>query len=158
MGNGTIIRSSDIQVMSAGAGIRHSEYNPNADTRTKLLQIWVLPNKQNVKPRYDQITLKEADSHNTFEQILSPDPSDAGTWIHQDAWFHLGTFEAGMIPEYTVKKPGNGAYIFVISGDIEVEGITLHARDGLGIWECDRVPMKILSNARILIMEVPMGA
>lgn len=156
MGNGTIIRSGDIQVMSAGTGIRHSEFNPNADTQTKLLQIWVLPNRQNVTPRYDQITLKQEDSENKFEQILSPDPSDSGTWIHQDAWFHLGTFETGMIPEYALRKPGNGVYIFVISGDVEVEGVTLHARDGLGVWESESISMKILSNARVLIMEVPM--
>jgi len=156
MGNGTIIKSGDIQVMSAGTGILHSEYNPNADTQTKLLQIWVLSNQQNVTPRYDQISLKPEDSRNQFEQILSPDPLDAGTWIHQDAWFHLGTFETGMAPEYTLKKPGNGVYIFVISGDVEVEGISLHARDGLGIWGSGQISMKILSDARVLIMEVPM--
>lgn len=94
MGNGTIIRSGDIQVMSAGIGIRHSEYNPNANMPTKLLQIWILPNQRGVTPRYNQITLKPEDAWNAFKQILSPNPEDAGTWIHQDAWFHLGTFEA----------------------------------------------------------------
>lgn len=156
MGNGTIIKSGDIQVMSAGTGIRHSEYNPNPDQKTNLLQIWVIPSKQGVEPRYDQITLKKEDSINRFEQILSPSSDGAGTWIHQDAWFHMGNFESGMSTEYSLKKPGNGIYLFVISGEAEIEGTRLAARDGLGIWDTENISIHILSSARILIMEVPM--
>lgn len=156
MGNGTIIKSGDIQVMSAGTGIRHSEYNPSPDRSTNLLQIWVIPKKQGVEPRYDQITLKKEDSMNRLEQILSPSPEDVGTWIHQDAWFHMGHFESGLAAEYSLKKPGNGVYLFVISGEAEIGGARLGTRDGLGIWDTENISIKIVSSARILIIEVPM--
>ena len=133
MGNGTIIKSGDIQVMSAGTGIRHSEYNPNPNIQTNLLQIWVLPNEQNVKPRYDQRTLKPENSFNTFEQIISPNKDHVGIWIHQDTWFHIGSFGSEKDTGYNLKKSGNGIYVFVISGDIEINETTLHTRDGFGI-------------------------
>ena len=93
MGNTTIIRNGDIQVMSAGTGIYHSEYNKNKDEAVKFLQIWIYPNKRNVTPRYDQLTMELADRKNKLQQVLSPNPEDAGVWIHQDAWFHIGNFE-----------------------------------------------------------------
>jgi redox-sensitive bicupin YhaK (pirin superfamily) len=82
--------------MSAGTGVKHSEFNPNAEQRTKLLQIWVYPNQQNVDPRYQQITLNPEDRKNRLQQILSPNPEDDGAWIHQDAWFHLGKLITGL--------------------------------------------------------------
>ena len=102
MGNISVIRSGDIQVMSAGTGIYHSEYNKNNDKPVKFLQIWVFPNKQNVTPRYDQITLNQTDRHNALQQILSPNPDDAGVWIHQQAWFHLGKLDKGLGLDYTL--------------------------------------------------------
>jgi quercetin 2,3-dioxygenase len=117
----------------------------------------VFPNKRNVKPRYDQITLKNSDRHNTFQQILSPNPNDAGVWIHQDAWFHLGRFEKGITTGYTIKKHGNGVYAFVIAGDVNIDGTSLHERDGLGIWETERISFTADSEgAEVLLMEVPM--
>lgn len=104
MGNTAVIKKGDIQVMSAGTGIYHSEFNKNKDRLTKFLQIWVYPNKRNVTPRYDQISLDEKDRHNKLQQILSPNPDDAGVWIHQDAWFHLGKFDKGFATEYKLKK------------------------------------------------------
>merc|ERR1711969_247195 len=89
MGNTTVIKEGDIQVMSAGTGVQHSEYNKNKDEEVRFLQIWVIPNKQNVEPRYDQITLDKADRKNKLQQILSPNKEDEGVWIYQDAWFHL---------------------------------------------------------------------
>ena len=95
MGNVAVIKEGDVQVMSAGTGIFHSEYNKNKDKAVKFLQIWMFPNKRNVTPRYDQITLKEADNRNKLQQILSPSADDEGVWVHQNAWFHLGKLDKG---------------------------------------------------------------
>ncbi|TRW23970.1 pirin family protein [Flavobacterium zepuense] len=157
MGNTAVIKKGDIQAMSAGTGIYHSEYNKNKDKLTKFLQIWVYPNKRNVTPRYDQITLNEAERHNTLQQILSPNADDAGVWINQDAWFHMGKFDAGFTTEYTVKKPGNGIYAFVLKGDITIGNIALNERDGLGIWDTAAIDITAASqDAELLLMEVPM--
>jgi hypothetical protein len=158
MGNVAVIKKGDVQVMSAGTGITHSEYNKNNDKPVKFLQIWVFPNKKNVKPRYDQITLNMADRRNKLQQILSPDADDEGVWIHQDAWFHLGTFDKGSSVEYCVKKSGNGVYFFVLKGDVTIDETALNERDGLGIWNTDRITVKANSqDAEILLMEVPMN-
>ena len=157
MGTTAVIRNGDVQVMSAGTGITHSEYNKNADKQVKFLQIWVYPNKRNVTPRYDQITLKTADRHNRFQQILSPDPKDEGAWIHQDAWFSLAHFDADKKTAYQIKRKENGLYIFLLSGKIKVNGAELETRDGLGIWQTETVKFEILSAAEILLMDVPMS-
>lgn len=157
MGNKTVIRNGDIQVMSAGTGVQHSEYNKNQDKEVKFLQIWVIPNKQSVAPRYDQITLKEEERHNKLQQILSPNPEDAGVWIHQNAWFHLGKFDKDFATEYHFKKQGNGLYVFVLNGDVTVNGQDLNKRDGFGIWNTDKVTIKANSEAEFLLMEVPMA-
>ena len=157
MGNVTVIKTGDVQVMSAGTGITHSEYNKNKDRLVKFLQIWVFPNKKNVKPRYDQITLKTGDRRNTLQQILSPDPDDAGVWIYQDAWFHLGRFDNESSTDYALKKKGDGVYAFVITGDITIDGNSLNERDGLGIWDAEKISIKANSqDAEVLLMEVPM--
>lgn len=157
MGNTAVIRKGDIQVMSAGTGIYHSEYNRNSDKLTKFLQIWVYPNKKNVTPRYDQIALNQSDRHNKLQQILSPNAGDEGVWIHQDAWFHLGTFDIGFQTDYRLKKAGNGVYAFVIKGDFTINAIPLNERDGLGIWDTDQLQVTANSaGAEILLMEVPM--
>jgi redox-sensitive bicupin YhaK (pirin superfamily) len=157
MGNTTVIRNGDIQVMSAGTGIYHSEYNRNKDATVKFLQIWVFPNKKNVTPRYDQITMNPADRQNQFQQVLSPNPEDAGVWVHQDAWFHLGKFDQDFSVDYSIKKEGNGLYVFVLSGEFEVDGQVVQTRDGLGIRQASDVSFKALSpGAEVLLMEVPM--
>jgi quercetin 2,3-dioxygenase len=156
MGNKTVIKNGDIQVMSAGTGVQHSEYNKNEDEAVKFLQIWVIPNKRGVTPRYDQITLNQEDRHNTLQQILSPNADDAGVWIHQDAWFHLGKFDKDFSTEYNFKKEGNGLYVFVLNGDVTVNGQALNKRDGFGIWNVNSVSIKADSNAEVLLMEVPM--
>lgn len=157
MGNKTVIKNGDIQVMSAGTGVQHSEYNKNEDEAVKFLQIWVIPNKKGVTPRYDQITLNQKDRHNKLQQILSPNAEDAGVWIHQDAWFHLGKFDKDVATTYNFKKEGNGLYVFVLNGDVTVNGQTLNKRDGLGIWNTDNVSIKADSDAEFLLMEVPMN-
>lgn len=157
MGNVAVIKHGDIQVMSAGTGIQHSEYNRNQDRLTKFLQIWVFPNKKNVTPRYDQITLNVNDRHNKLQQILSPNSDDEGVWIHQDAWFHLGKFDHNFSTDYKIRKKGNGVYAFVLNGDFTIEGQALNTRDGFGIWDTDSINIKANSQgAEILLMEVPM--
>jgi redox-sensitive bicupin YhaK (pirin superfamily) len=156
MGNVSVIRHGDIQVMSAGTGITHSEYNKNKDRQVKFLQIWVFPNKRDVKPRYDQITLHVADRRNKFQQILSPNPDDAGVWIYQNAWFHLGRFDKEFSADYEIKAKGNGVYAFVLSGDITIGNQSLNQRDGFGIWDIEKLHVKAESEAEFLLMEVPM--
>jgi quercetin 2,3-dioxygenase len=157
MGNIAIIKRGDVQVMSAGTGIRHSEYNKNKDSQVKFLQIWVFPDRQNVTPRYDQITLNIADRHNKFQQIVSPNADDDGVWIHQNAWFHLGKFDKGVSQEYKFKAKGNGVYAFILSGDVSINRQQLKTRDGFGIWDTDSISVKAESNAEFLLMEVPMN-
>ena len=157
MGNMTVIREGDIQVMSAGSGIQHSEYNKNKDRVVKFLQIWVFPNQQNVMPRYDQMTLNKVDRKNKLQQIVSPNVDDAGVWIHQNAWFHLADFDQGTAVDYIFKGDGNGLYVFVLKGDLKVDDQPLHTRDGLGIWETNSVRITAHSKAEFLLMEVPMG-
>ena len=156
MGNGTTIKSGDIQVMSAGTGIQHSEFNPNHNHHTKLFQIWLFPKYRNVEPRYQQITLDKSLEKNDFAQILSPNPDDAGVWIHQDAWFYLSDFDKDFSKKLSLKKEGNGFYIMNIEGEIEVNGEKLEKRDAIGIWETEEIEIKANSNAKFLVMEIPM--
>lgn len=156
MGNGTTIKSGDIQVMSAGTGIQHSEFNPNHNHHTKLFQIWLFPKYRNVEPRYQQITLDKSLEKNDFAQILSPNPDDAGVWIHQDAWFYLSDFDADFSKKLSLKKEGNGFYIMNIEGEIEVNGEKLERRDAIGIWATNEIEIKANSNAKFLVMEIPM--
>ena len=156
MGNQTIIRNGDVQVMSAGTGIRHSEYNKSPDAQVKFLQIWMFPNHRNVVPRYDQITLRPADRHNRFQQILSPNAEDDGVWAHQNAWFLLGNFDAGVKKDYQIKALTNGLYVFILSGEATVEGEKLSARDGFGIWNTEKVSISADTEVEFLLMDVPM--
>jgi redox-sensitive bicupin YhaK (pirin superfamily) len=156
MGNSSIIKSGDIQVMSAGTGIQHSEFNPNAEQQTKLFQIWLFPKYRNVAPRYQQITLDPSAQKNNFDQILSPNPDDAGVWIHQDAWFYLSDFETNFTKKLTLKKEGNGFYILTIEGEIEVNGQKLEKRDALGLWETSEIEIKANTASKFLVMEIPM--
>jgi redox-sensitive bicupin YhaK (pirin superfamily) len=156
MNNVAVIKNGDIQVMSAGTGIYHSEYNQSRESRVKFLQIWVFPNKRDVEPRYDQITLNLEDRHNKLQQILSPNPDDAGVWIYQDAWFNLGKFDKGVTTTYHLHKPGQGVYAFILSGDVTINGQQLNTRDGYGIWDVEQLDIKADTDAEFLLMEVPM--
>ena len=158
LGNIAVIRNGDVQVLSAGTGITHSEYNKNKDKPVKFLQIWVFPNKKDVTPRYGQVTLNLNDRHNKLQQIVSPDINSEGVWIHQDAWFHLGNFDKGITIDYAIKKKGNGIYAFILKGDFTINGQSLNERDGFGIWETDKIALEAISqDAEILLMEVPMN-
>ncbi len=157
MGNNAVIKQGDVQVMSAGTGVYHSEFNKNADKEVKFLQIWVFPNKKDVIPRYDQISISDLEQKNAFYQVASPNEEDQGVWMHQDAWFNLGTFDRMTEEEYAIHKEGNGVYVFVLEGEAEIEGQRLTKRDGFGIWDIDQVSIKVEAGARILLMEVPMN-
>jgi redox-sensitive bicupin YhaK (pirin superfamily) len=157
MGNTKVIRQGDLQVMSTGTGVFHSEYNHNADRDAKFLQIWLFPNQMNVAPRYDQLTLDLAQRKNQLQQVISPNPDAAGTWVYQDTWFNMGIFDQGKEATYHTQREGNGVYFFVISGSFTVDGQRLDARDGLGITEAGTINITAAEDgAEILIMDVPM--
>lgn len=156
IGNEGVIETGEIQVMSAGTGIIHSEMNGDNEEAVKFLQIWVIPNKMNVEPRYQQIRMDDLMQPNTFNQVLSPNADDAGVWIHQNAWFSMGNFDKGVTETYPLNDANNGVYIFVISGKVVVNGNTLDTRDGLGVWDTKKVTMDVEEDAKVLLMEVPM--
>lgn len=157
MGTIQVIKQNDIQVMSAGSGITHSEYNHNKDKKTNFLQIWVIPNKNNVKPRYDQLSFEPKDRKNKLVQILSPSADDEGVWIHQNAWFHRGSLESGFKTKYSLKDKNNGVYVFVIEGKVNVNGESLSRRDGMGLWDTSQIELIAKENADVLLLEVPMN-
>ena len=157
MGNVAVIKEGDIQVMSVGTGIFHSEYNKNDDRDAKFLQIWLFPNEKSVEPRYDQISMKDVAKQNEFYQVLSPNADDQGVWVHQDAWFHLGDFDKGVKSTYQLNKKDNGVYAFVLEGSVTINGQELNKRDGYGLWDLDKIELEANSNAKVLLMEVPMN-
>jgi hypothetical protein len=157
IGNTTIIKQGDIQAMSAGTGVVHSEKNKNKDKPVKFLQIWVFPNQQNVAPRYDQQSFTEEEKKNNLLTVVSPlDSADGGTHIHQNAWFSLGKLDKGTTLQYEVKKEGNGVYAFLIEGDATINDVVLNRRDGLGIEDEKRLNLTANADAEVLLMEVPM--
>lgn len=157
MNNVAVIRQNDVQIMSAGTGIYHSEYNRSKDRKVNFLQIWVFPKAHNIQPRYEQKTFSPEDRVNKLQLIVSPQKNDEGVWINQDAWFHLGNLKQGFQTVYQVKQKGNGVYAFVISGDVTINGQLLNKRDGLGVWDTDTLDITAGSDAEILLMEVPMN-
>ena len=157
MGNLAVIKEGDVQVLSAGTGITHSEYNKNKDKEVKFLQIWVFPKEKNVSPRYDQISIRDIEKDNKFYQVLSPSKEDQGVWINQDAWFNLGKFTKGSTDQYKINKTGNGVYVFVLEGEVEINGAQLSLRDGMGIWDTEAIDLTAIGDARVLLMEVPMA-
>jgi len=152
-----VIKKGDVQVMSAGTGIIHSEKNKNSDKQVKFLQIWIFPNEKNVKPRYDQETFSDKEKHNKLATVVSPMGENEGVNINQNAWFSLGNLDKDTQLTYTVKQKGNGVYAFLVEGDATINDIVLSRRDGLGITETDMLTIKADSQAEILLMEVPMS-
>ncbi len=157
MGNTAVIRQGDVQVMSAGTGVQHSEYNKNRDREVAFLQIWVLPDRPSVTPRYDQITLNQEDLKNTWFTLLGPRDKHDGLWIHQNAWFHMGEFSKQDTATYTIKENGNGLYAFVLEGRVQVGDEILERRDALGVWNTAEVAFRMEDNSRLLLLEVPMS-
>ena len=156
MGNSSVIEAGEVQVMSAGTGVQHSEVNAKHDEAINLFQIWIFPNQQNVAPRYDQIRYNDESMRNNFLQVVSPNPDDAGTWIHQDAWIHLSQLEEGKSLNYELKQKGNGVYILNIEGTFEIANQLLEKRDAIGVWETTSIDIKANKSGRLLLIEVPM--
>lgn len=156
MGNTTVIKNGDIQVMSAGTGVAHSEYNKNSDRKVKFLQIWLFPDEKDVNPRYDQITLNNEKLKNNLYQVLSPNREDEGVWIHQQAWFYMGNLDKGFKTSYTLNRNENGLYVFLLDGMIRAGEQLLEKRDGYGIWDTTEVQLEALEPSRVLLMDVPM--
>ncbi|MBX9782148.1 MAG: pirin family protein [Chitinophagaceae bacterium] len=155
MGNETIIKQGDIQVMSAGTGISHSEMNANRDKEVKFLQIWIIPNQKNVQPRYDQIKMDESKMKNNFLQVLSPSKNDEGVWIHQDAWFSMGQLDKDATVTHQLKNANNGVYAFLLEGAVSVNGEAIEKRDGLAITETGELKVTASADSKLLLMEVP---
>ena len=159
MGSAEVLKAGEIQVMSAGTGITHSEYNSHPSNPLNFFQIWIFPNEKNVIPRYDQRKFDFIHKKNQFVQIVGAkdDASNTGLWIHQDAWLNIGSFDKGKEINYQLKKKGNGVFAMVVEGEFTIEGQKLHHRDGLGIWDTESIKMTADSDdSRILLIDVPM--
>jgi redox-sensitive bicupin YhaK (pirin superfamily) len=156
MGNGYVLHTGEIQVMSAGTGITHSEFNNLGDRPVKFLQIWVFPDRNGHKPRYDNIWLAEAHP-NRLRTIVTPEDKreQGAAWMHQQAWFHTLDLDRHTF-EYTLRRKGNGLYVFVLEGEATVAGERLSRRDGIGVWDIDKVELASDGKARLLLMDVPM--
>lgn len=156
MGNSSTIHTGEIQVMSAGSGIYHSEFNASNTNPIELFQIWIYPNIKNVKPRYQQISLQHIASENSLYQVLSPQANNKGVWIYQDAWMYMGDFTNKTECAYKLHKPNNGVYSMIINGKISIESIALSKRDAIGIWDTHEIKIQAQADSKILIIEVPL--
>ena len=158
VGTSSVIRKGDIQSMSAGTGIVHSEKNKNNDQMVRFLQIWVIPNQRGVTPRYDQVSIDEKEKENKLATVVSPVGSkEGGVHIHQNAWFHIGKLDQGVDLDYSLHDPTNGVYAFILEGEAVINDIVLSRRDGLGIQDADQIKIKAQTETEILLMEVPMN-
>lgn len=156
-GRHEVIRTNDVQIMTAGSGIAHSEYNASKTDPVNFLQIWVFPKLRNVAPLYNQKTFKPEDRVNKLQTVVAPEKDGDAIFINQDAWFSLGTLKTGFSTAYVINKAGNGVYAFVIGGDVTINDQKLNQRDGLGIWEADKLSITADSDAEVLLIEVPMS-
>ncbi len=155
-GTDGIIKSGDVQIMSAGTGIRHSEYNASKTETVNFLQVWVFPKKENIKPHYDQKAFSLNERLNKWQIVVSPDERDGGLWINQDARFALTKLDAGKEINYSPEFTGNGVYVFVVEGGIQVADHQLGKRDAVGVYEFDNILIKANAASELLLIEVPM--
>ncbi len=155
-GTQAVIRENDVQIMSAGIGIQHSEKNHNSNEAVNFLQIWILPKEKNIAPRYDQKTFNPGERQNKLQIVVAPDSNDA-VWINQDAWLSLVSLNKDNKISYNVKRPGNGVYTFLIDGSIEIGGQQLKKRDAIGISDAGNIEITANTDSEILLMDVPMA-
>jgi redox-sensitive bicupin YhaK (pirin superfamily) len=156
LGSEGLIQPGEVQIMSAGSGIRHSEFNGSKTEEVNLLQIWVFPKERNIQPRYDQKSFETADAKNTFKTVVSPESGSDAMWINQDAFFSKGEFEAGKSVSYIIKHPGNGAYVYIIEGEVKLADETLGRRDAIGIFDTEEFEISVTKDSVILVIDVPM--
>ncbi len=155
-GTEEVIKTGDVQIMSAGTGIIHSEFNASHAEKLNLLQIWVFPKVEDIKPRYEQKTFDVLERSNKFQIVVSPNKEEGGVWINQDSWFSLGAFDKDAATSYTVHQPGNGVYFFLISGSATIAGETLNHRDAIGISDFENADITFGEGSELLAIEVPM--
>lgn len=153
-GSGTI-RPNEVQVMTAGTGVQHSEVNASATEASKLLQIWVFPKEMGLTPRYDQKRFDPAKRQGRWQTLVAPNDPEA-LMIHQDAVFSRGSFPSGTTARYDMHFPSNGVYAFILSGACRVNGQPLQARDGFGVWDTSHIEVEATADTEILLIEVPM--
>lgn len=158
MGNEGVIKAGDVQIMSAGKGIVHSEYNASKSEFLNLFQVWVFPKVRNIEPRYDQQTFLPEGRRGKFQALVGPDKVDGAMWVNQDVWFNLGDFAKDEAVTYTTRKQGNGVYLMVVEGEAEIAGETLKRRDAIGLWDLDKVDMKLNTESQLFLIDVPMVA
>ncbi|HTI59958.1 pirin family protein [Mucilaginibacter sp.] len=156
MGNVGQIKAGEVQVMSAGTGIMHSEYNPSKTEEAKLFQTWIFPKNRDIKPRYDQKSFTDAMKLNELTTVVSGDKDADTLFINQDAAISFGDFEAGKKVQYDIKVPGNGAYVLQVEGESDVDGSVLNKRDAIGVYDTSSFTIETKSQSRLLIIEVPM--
>ena len=156
-GGHAIIKSGEVQIMSAGSGLAHSEKNASPTDDVNFLQIWVFPKERNIEPRYEQKMFSKADRMNTIQTVVSPGKENGALWINQDAWFHLSNLKKGSELPYKVKRKENGVYAFVLEGEVTIAGQAMNKRDGLGVWEEESITIAAKSDSEILLMDVPMN-
>ncbi len=156
LGSEGTITPGEVQIMSAGSGIRHSEFNGSNTEAVNLLQIWVFPKERNIQPRYDQKQFDSISAQNKFQILVSPNQEGGSLWINQDAVFALGDFQSGSTNTYTIKHPGNGAYVFVIGGSINLDNTNLGRRDAAGVYDTEELSFTVQEDAKVLVIEVPM--
>lgn len=156
MGNKHIISTGEVQIMSAGRGITHSEYNDSSSEDVNFLQIWVLPKERDITPRYDQKLFDEGNRKNRFQLLVAPENSEETVLINQDAWFSLADIEAEKQVIYEKNDKKNGVYFFVIEGNVNIDGNAVKRRDGLGIVDGETYPIVAQSKAQLLAIEVPL--
>ncbi len=155
-GRDKVINTNDVQIMSAGRGIAHSEFNASETASANFLQIWVFPKEVDIEPRYEQKTFDPFGRKNKFQTVVSPGDTDA-VWINQDAYFSLGNLDKGIALDYKVRKTGNGVYAFVINGEVKINDEVLQRRDAIGLSEMERINIEATADAEVLLMEVPMN-
>ena len=156
MGNTHEIRAGEVQVMSAGTGIAHSEFNRSDTEPVNFLQIWILPKQRNIEPHYEQKIFDGAERKGRFQTLISPDRQDGSLRINQEAYFSMTGLSAGSKVVYSVKKSGNGVYLFLLDGRVEVGGELLGKRDAMGLSNVSAIEMAALDKSQILCIEVPL--
>lgn len=157
MGHRQVIRQGEVQVMSAGTGIRHAEYNHSKEFRTSFLQIWIFPREKGLKPRYDQMAFNPARRLNIWQLLVTPDTchEDDTLWIQQDAWLSMARLEAGKLIEYNLHNRENGAFFFLIEGSAGIAGMVLDRRDAIAVCKAETVTIRAIQEVEILCIEVP---
>lgn len=157
LGSAGTITPGEVQIMSAGSGIQHSEFNASETEAVNLLQIWVFPKERNIQPRYDQKAFDTSTSTNQFQLLVSPTEKEGSLWINQDACFSLGTFQEKQEVQYQFTFPDNGAYVFVIEGEITLANQILGRRDAMGVYHTDQISFTVQQEAKVLVIEIPMN-